>query len=251
MIVDPDFLDHWRTRMLVDALGGDEMAPMYLMRLWAHCQVRRSDHFDMPPAGLKAQCRYAGDADLFEKALADGNFIERHGSEVEVLGWAEQNASLLAAWENGHKGGRPKKPKPNPEVIEVVQKDAKHNPAETHGKPMANPLLTQTKPIREEKRREESNTPHTPVPGVDLFEEFWAAYPRKIGKDAARKAFDRRRVTRGALGEMLTAIEAQKKTSQWLRDAGQFIPHPSTWLNEGRWQDEAEVTPWASREVAL
>jgi hypothetical protein len=42
MIVDPDFLDHWRTRMLVDALQ-DECAPMYIIRVWAHCQQRRGD----------------------------------------------------------------------------------------------------------------------------------------------------------------------------------------------------------------
>lgn len=251
MIVDPDFLDHWRTRMLVDALGGDEMAPMYLMRLWGHCQVRRSDRFDMPPAGLKAQCRYPGDADAFEKALTEGKFVARHGSEIEVLGWAEQNASLLAAWENGHKGGRPKKPKANPQVNDSGSDGQNKNPGETQGKPSDNPTLTQTKPIRVDKSREDSNTPQPPVPGGDLFDEFWAAYPRKIGKDAARKAFERRKVGKAVLADMLRAIQAQKATPQWLRDAGQFIPHPTTWLNEGRWQDEAVGALWGSTEVAL
>lgn len=146
MIVDPDFLDHWRTGMVCDALG-DPMAPMYILRLWAHCQERRSDTFTMPPRGLKAQCRYQGDADAFEAALIEAGFIERNGDTVHVCGWAEKNASLLAAWENGAKGGRPRK--------------QKHNPDETHGLANENPAVTQTEPTRnrEEKSREENNSP--------------------------------------------------------------------------------------------
>lgn len=70
------------------------------------------------------------------------------------------------------------------------------------------------------------------------FDEFWAAYPRKVGKDAAAKAFAKRRVGVGLLAQMLAAISTQKTGEQWRRDGGQFIPHPATWLNEGRWQDE-------------
>lgn len=150
MIIDPDFLDHWRTRMVVDALQ-DEMAPIYIMRLWAHCQARKSDQHTMPPAGLKAQCRAPHDAAKFEQALIEAGFVERTGQDIYVVGWADQNASLIAAWENGGKGGRPKKPS--------------SNPTETHGKPTVNPAVTQGKPdanpdetdkSREDKSREET-----------------------------------------------------------------------------------------------
>lgn len=87
MIVAPDFLDHWRTRMLVDALGGDEMAPMYVMRIWGHCQQRHGDRFAMPAAGgLKALCKASGDAQALEKALIDAEFVVREGVEICVLG---------------------------------------------------------------------------------------------------------------------------------------------------------------------
>jgi hypothetical protein len=66
-----------------------------------------------------------------------------------------------------------------------------------------------------------------------------------VGKDSARKAFDKRRVSEELLAQMLSAIEAQKRSAQWKRDSGQFIPHPTTWLNEGRWQDgEASSAKW-------
>jgi hypothetical protein len=72
------------------------------------------------------------------------------------------------------------------------------------------------------------------------FDGFWAAYPRKVGKDAARKAFDKRKPDSTLLAQMLSAIARQIDTEQWRKDGGQFIPHPATWLNEGRWQDESE-----------
>lgn len=70
------------------------------------------------------------------------------------------------------------------------------------------------------------------------FDRFWSAYPRKVGKDAARKAFDKRRPDAEMVGAMLAAIAEQSQTPGWVKDGGQFIPHPTTWLNEGRWQDE-------------
>lgn len=108
MIVDPDFLDHWRTRMLVDMLE-DELAPMYIIRLWGHCQNRREWVFDgMPIQATKAICRYQGDSEVLEKALIDCGFLSREGDEITIVGWDEHNASLIANWTNGKRGGRPK-----------------------------------------------------------------------------------------------------------------------------------------------
>lgn len=70
-----------------------------------------------------------------------------------------------------------------------------------------------------------------------LFETFWKAYPRKVAKDDARKAFDKRKPDGEMLDKMLVALEVQSKSDAWTKDGGQFIPHPSTWLNGGRWQD--------------
>ena len=70
------------------------------------------------------------------------------------------------------------------------------------------------------------------------FDEFWAAYPRKIGKDAALKAFKKRKPSAELLVKMISAIEKQKHSVQWNRDNGQYIPNPATWINQGRWEDE-------------
>lgn len=67
------------------------------------------------------------------------------------------------------------------------------------------------------------------------FDRFWEAYPRKVGKVKALAAFQKVTVP---VEVLLSAIAEQKKSSQWQKDSGQFIPHPSTWLNGKRWEDQ-------------
>ena len=71
------------------------------------------------------------------------------------------------------------------------------------------------------------------------FDEFWKAYPRKVGKIKAQAAWKKISKPIATLPAILSAIESQKKSEQWRKENGQFIPHPTTWLNEGRWLDEA------------
>lgn len=86
-------------------------------------------------------------------------------------------------------------------------------------------------------------SPPTPSPpslgGLveEAFKIFWRAYPRKEAKGAALKSFIRLGCYK-MMEKILPAIERQRKTIQWSKDDGKFIPHPTTWLNQGRWEDE-------------
>ncbi len=82
-----------------------------------------------------------------------------------------------------------------------------------------------------------NNTPPISTSGDTEFETFWSAYPKKVGKQAAKKAFEKVQKSRISLETLLTAIERQKRSDQWSRDFGQYIPNPATWLNQGRWDD--------------
>lgn len=76
---------------------------------------------------------------------------------------------------------------------------------------------------------------------TSTFESFWLQYPKKISKTVALKSWLRIKPDNGLHKKILDALEAHKKSPQWLRDGGQFIPYPSTWLNQGRWEDEIET----------
>lgn len=110
--------------------------------------------------------------------------------------------------------------------------------AKQHQATQGNATKRHETPREEEKRVDEKDTPQTPRGGLDgRFERFWEAYPRKQGKDGAKRAFEKRKPDEALLATMLAAVEAQKRTEQWTRDGGQFIPFPATWINQGRWQD--------------
>ena len=77
--------------------------------------------------------------------------------------------------------------------------------------------------------------------GDELFLRFWQAYPKKVAKDAARKAFAKRKPSEALLATMLAAIFAQKRVDSWTRENGRYIPNPASWLNGGRWEDHTEA----------
>jgi len=70
------------------------------------------------------------------------------------------------------------------------------------------------------------------------FATFWDSYPLKVGKEAARKAFERISPDDALLITMLDALEKHKRSSRWTTNNGRYIHNPSTWLNQKRWEDE-------------
>ena len=98
---------------------------------------------------------------------------------------------------------------------------------------------------------DESNSPRNPIQSEsnskseseskpaqareEDFEIFWKAYPRSEGKQKAKSAFSKVDVP---LDVLLNALEEQKRSAQWGKNNGQFIPHASTWLNGKRWEDK-------------
>jgi hypothetical protein len=66
------------------------------------------------------------------------------------------------------------------------------------------------------------------------FEDFWAAYPRKVGKLAAKREWDRLRPSPDVVKQMGEALTWQ--IPLWTDPS--YTPHPRTWLHQGRWMDE-------------
>jgi hypothetical protein len=76
---------------------------------------------------------------------------------------------------------------------------------------------------------------------TDAFRLFWDAYPRKTAKGAAWKAWP---PAAAHLEAILDALAWQRLSADWQRDGGAYVPHPATWLNARRWEDEpAEAQP--------
>lgn len=86
------------------------------------------------------------------------------------------------------------------------------------------------------------NSPHTPPQGgvnySSSFVEWWTIYPKKVGQDAAARAWQKA-IKHSTPNELITALRQQNDACHFKGDNGKdYIPNPSTWLNQGRWKDE-------------
>lgn len=102
----------------------------------------------------------------------------------------------------------------------------------------ATPETEERREETEEKPRKRGEVSGFP-PG---FAAFWSLYPRRENKAKAAQAFARIRPDEAQLAAILAGLRRQIASDQWRRDGGQFIPHPTTWLNGRRWEDEAVPT---------
>jgi len=93
---------------------------------------------------------------------------------------------------------------------------------------------TETLKVIDENKIHPTEKPQGGKSNDSDFETFYSSYPKKVAKPNARKAWDKNKCK---LEEVLPALEKHKKT--W--NDPQFIPHPATWLNQRRWEDETIV----------
>ena len=93
---------------------------------------------------------------------------------------------------------------------------------------------TINKKVKKEKKEKNDNK------HMD-FDEFWELYPKKRAKQDAQKAWLKLNPPEQLVKEILDSVAKNKKTNDWLKDNGQFIPHASRFLNGKLWLDEIEM----------
>jgi hypothetical protein len=162
-------------------------------------------------------------------------------------------------YENGRKGGNP---------ILIKSNELTSNSTEQPVNPPLNPREDKEK-IREESfatltprargRSPKQNGMRPDGREVDAaFERFWLAYPKRVGKGAARTSFARA-ILKAPIDTIMAAVQ-----SQTFSPDPRYRPAPTTWLNQERWADEAPpdgpvpldpsspdpwgVNAWASRQ---
>ena len=199
----------------------------FQFRLWVHLITYVDDYGrgDARPAIIKGACFPFRDRMTnkdIEKGLAD-----LAGAGCVVLYKVDGKPYLcFPNWEN-HQRVRQKVSKcPSPEECDEEQNDAAS----------CGEVPQDAARIQNPESRIRIQNPESEDNARDAFEKFWSAYPRKAG--SKQKAFESFKKAGVSLEILLEAIENQKKSAQWCKDGGVFIPHPATWLNGKRWEDQ-------------
>lgn len=208
---------------------------------------------------------YDGDIHLLISTLVDEGWLDKGGSlrlvvhdwpehcerwvkqriERQGLGWAENDPEFQKHQKHKSK---------NIENIEHEGETAlggaqRHSVAHNGGIPNPNPNPN-PKP---------NPKPHNPLSGMPPdgggvcvfdqsigFAQFWEQYPkgeRKKGMVGAEKIYRREIRTQALHDCLLERLNTDKSSRGWTKDAGQFIPGPSAWLNAKRWMDEVAAMP--------
>lgn len=105
-------------------------------------------------------------------------------------------------------------------------------------------------PVTEVARVKPQAKPKSKFDVNAAFNTFYSEYPRHDSKQVALLKFHKIMSEQKTdekkeelLSKMLSAVRIQKQSEQWQREGGKFIPMPSTWLNQQRWEDEGTLAP--------
>lgn len=158
--------------------------------------------------------------------------IERFRSKSD-----KARASIRTRWEKARASAGVVVRSGNERNTNVSSDGYERNTNDVHRAPVPSPQTPVTSNQEPPPTPRRGAAVHGFPPG---FDAFWSAYPRKTAKPQAAKAFARIVHSEDLLPQMLAAIARQRRSPQWTKDGGEFIPHPSTWLNGRRWEDETE-----------
>lgn len=163
------------------------------------------------------RCEMAATDKGSERRIYAGSFVVQKGLDKNVNTPVDENV----------KEGLDENVNQNNKQEEVNSDISPLNPPEGD-----KPAGDVNKPKRRSKKQ--SAGPYKP----DWFEAFWKVYPRKDGKQRARDAWNKLRPDEETCNAMREGLNRAKKSRQWTKDNGEFIPHAATWINGRMWQDE-------------
>ena len=104
-------------------------------------------------------------------------------------------------------------------------------------------LLNPESPLRRSRAKPVLKTDET-------FKTFWQEYPKKRNLGDAEKAWSNINFVDGLFEKILYKVETLKKTEDWKKENGKYIPYPATWLNRKGWEDEVN-NPFPRQEKGL
>ena len=173
-----------------------------------------------------AECEMSTDhaeleADGHLERLLQTRLVESNGPSVFIkfldIQWEEANLHRTKMSQAGKRSAERR-------LSKVEESPTKVEPMLNLPSTNVEPVFNREEEIREEKKRGENT--------CVLFDQFWNLYPRKTSKQSASKAFAK-------LKDEDQQAAINNIARLYAETPVQFVPHAATYLNQGRWEDQA------------
>ena len=246
--------EHPKTYALAEALKIDQYAAGGLLMFlwtWALSNAQDGDLSKFPETAIARACFWTKKAGDLVRALCAAGWLD---DDMHIHDWAEYAGRLITK----RTANKERMKKARAGVVQrTCNAQNTHDNCKEHAQ-SAN--IIETCGARAGATVPNLTVPITPIVPLngdadasprprdeiaELFDVFWSTYPRKTAKANALKSWRKIKPDKPLAQRIILAVREQAKTSQWTRDDGQYIPHPATWLNQRRWEDEIEPSPSA------
>lgn len=208
----------------------DPLGRILFQGLWCHAD--REGRLECRPRKLKAEILPYDECDIDDllSQLESRGFISVYSVEnsqyIQVVNFSKH--------QNPHiKEGASSIPAPNGTVQASTE-----NSTSTVQAQCSNSESTERAGLIPDSLNRIPDSPTNPTDVVfDGFSWFWSEYPKKHHKADAEKAWKKIKADPEKTDLILEALFRHRRTRQWQKDNGQFIPNPATWLNRRSWED--------------
>ena len=238
--VDDKLHDHPKVRKL----RGHKMA---CLGLWTACGSWSADNLSDGFVPAEIVHRFDPDESLADRLVSVGLWVRHeHDGEGGYLfhQWTDHQPTRAEVERRREEardrmrrrraGGTAERP---PEPDDVGSQDVRANTSRTSVE------VRHPDPTRPEVPNGTPPAAAAPPKADDGFAAFWAAYPRKMKKQDAEKAWAQ--VLRRDVDPAHVIAQAVAQAARWATEGrqAQYIPYPASWLRGGSYDDELDTGP--------
>lgn len=237
-------------RKLLAAADELEIEPAHMLGLlisfwlWALDNAPSGSLEGISSRMIARAAQWSGNPDELVSALKSAELLdEEPDGKLEIHDWYEYTGKLIdqrEAEKNRSRRRRAAAAAAPPSKSQTTAGQTEDAPQDNQKKTAGR--VDQSKP--DQSKPDQGDQPPNPQTEAKAdaqarrFAEFWKAYPKKVGKKAAEKSWQKLKPDAELFERIMQAVTAAKSSDQWNRENGRFIPNPSTWINQGRWDDE-------------
>lgn len=214
----------------------------------------------MSPVEIGLAAQWDGDPEEFVEALIYGGFIDRDGDELVLHDWYDYAGKLMEQRAKERERSRKRRAEQRRRPLEKDRGSTAGRPEDDREKTVGTvpnrtvPNSTNNKeytcapddaqedthdaPMDKPSSKSGPRSPFKSKRQEQLFDEFWERYPKKRSKGQAERAWAKITPDDALFRYILDGLERAKRSRDWIKDAGAYIPYPATWLNAKGWEDE-------------